>query len=214
MPGSPARVLRDPHTLSVMPFGHVASLSAFSGPVCRGAREGHISASAHQLHDLSARQACLPTARSCLTALPMHVPNVRAKLATLGGPGCTLAWKAQNSFWPGKPKARGRGQTQPPSPLRPLSIGAESRLFGALIMLLPSSCPSCPRTTSLARPDPLPVPSPFGGAALPLGFPGCALSIAEVISSLGSRPGGGGSDFRGGGHVTPGQPLCPAPAML
>lgn len=45
-------------------------------------------------------------------------------------------------------------------PLEILFIGMESRLLGTLIMLLPSSCPSCPWTTSLALPDPLPLPRP------------------------------------------------------
>lgn len=94
MPGLPSKgPLR--FALSVVPSGHLALLPAFSGPVCRGAHKGHIPVSAHQLHDPSACQACLPVARSCLLSLSLHVPNVCAKLATLEGSlGCTLDGEA------------------------------------------------------------------------------------------------------------------------
>lgn len=68
-------------------------------------------------------------------------------------------------------------------PLETLFADTESHLFGILIMLLPSSCPSCPWTTSLAHFNPGPGPSP--GPALLRGslYPrssSCPLSMAEA----------------------------------
>lgn len=99
MPGLPSKGPLRP-SLSAVPSGPLALLPAFSGPACRGAH-GHTLASAHQLHDLSACQACLPMARCCLPSLSLHVPNVWAKLVTLRGAGVTglhLDGEAQNSF--------------------------------------------------------------------------------------------------------------------
>lgn len=132
-----------------------SSPPVFSG--CQGTRAGHTLASAHQLHAPTACHACLPVARSCLLSLPVHAPDVCAKLASLGGRGSRLYPGLRSSeqlLVRGSPRLEGGGQEQPPSSLRPLFIGAENRLFSALIMLPPSSCPSCPWTTSLAAPTP------------------------------------------------------------
>lgn len=224
--GSPARTLRDLHP-EWSPLGLFASLPAFFSPACRGAQEGHTPASAHQLHALSACQACLPMARFCLLSLLLHVPNVFTKLETLaGGVGGSrlhlelrsseqlLSWGAQGwRLWPGTATL----------PLETLSIGAKSCLLGTLIMLLPSPYPSCPRTTSLARPELWPLSGPSWRQPLLLGsqaLPRVWLRSWEVVlllpSSLpqGSWPGGGGSGLREGGHVTSGLTLCPAPVLL
>lgn len=214
MPGSPARVLGDLHALSAVPFGRVASLPASHCPVCRGACGGHTSATVPQLHDPSARPACLPTARSHLTALPLHVPNVCVKLATLrgsrlhaglGSSARLLAWEVQGRrSWPGTaslPLETFDHWHRKPSVRRPHHVTA-------IVM------PILPADHVPGPPWSLALPSPFQEAALSLGFPACALSMAEIISSLWLWLGRGGSDSREGGHAPPGQPLCPAPGTL
>lgn len=159
MPGLPSQGPLKP-ALWVVPSGQLALLPAFSSPVCRGAPEGHTPASAHQLHDPSACQACLPVARSCLhfplCMFRMSVPSL--PLGGKGGPGGHRAapWteKLRTASDLREPKAGGCGQTQPPSPLRSHSLAWKAKVCSA-----PSSC-YCHHHAHPARgPRPWPYPT-------------------------------------------------------
>lgn len=113
---------------------------------------------------------------------PLHALNVCANLQLQGWfPAAPWTEKLGTVSGQGVSRAGGHGQAQRPSSLRPLLTGTERCLSGALIMLLPSSCPSCPRTTSLACPTPYPWTGPFKSQS-PLVVSGYTLSTARPAS--------------------------------
>lgn len=161
MSGLPGKDPQRPIALSST-LGYLSLDAWLLQPLCKGAHVGHTPASAHHLHAPSARQACLPMARSYLPSLPLHGSVPVSSLQLWSGVGSRLYPGLRSPEWllGGVVQGRRLWPGTVTLPLRTLahwhrkpSVQRPHHVTAIVMPILPAD------HVTLARPPPCPCPA-------------------------------------------------------